>query len=139
MNQARPYAPDFDEAQSKSGRAAPAHDTQASPISPVVGASVRSRLVTPVLLLFLLGTLDVLLTLAGLARGGAELNPYARWLLHGGLAAFAVARFVTLAAVSLVIVWLAPAAQRTARACLASACLVFLLVDLFSLAQLVIP
>lgn len=98
---------------------------------------VRRRLAAPILLLVLLGTLDVLLTLAGLHRGGHELNPYARWLLDAGIPALLAARVATLLLASLAFLWLAPSAPRAARACLATACLVFLMVDLFSLLQLV--
>lgn len=139
MDQARLYAPDSDETQSNRGRAAPAHDTQASLDLLVVDDPVRSRLVAPVLLLFVLGTLDVPLTLDGLARGGVELNPIARSLLdHTGPEILMPARLALLALATYAITRLAPAAPRAARACLAAGCVVFGGVDLLSLTQLVI-
>lgn len=139
MNHARLSTRDFDETHTHSGRAAPAHDKQASPTLPVVDASVRSRLVAPVLLLFVLGTLDVPLTLDGLARGGVELNPLARSLLdHAGPAALMPARLALLGLATLAITRLAPAAPRAARACVLAGCAIFGAVDLLSLTQLVI-
>jgi hypothetical protein len=129
MTPARPR-PQLDEAHAnpQSGRAA-----HAQPDKKIV----RSRLVAPILLLFVLGTLDAFLTIMGLAHGGRELNPYARLLLARGTAALVATRLATLLAASITILLAAPKAPRTARACLHAALLVFLLVDAFSLLQLV--
>lgn len=140
MNQARLFAPDSAEAHTTSGRTAPARDDAAShTILPVASDSIRSRLVAPVLLLFTLGTLDVPLTLSGLAQGGIELNPIARRVIdHAGLDALMPFRLALLATATLALTRLAPAAPRAARICILSACAIFGAVDLLSLSQLVI-
>ncbi|MEA3200972.1 MAG: hypothetical protein QOE90_2400 [Thermoplasmata archaeon] len=125
------YTTDLDGAHTAqpSGPTAPATDPKA----------VRSRLVVPLLNLIFAGILDALLTLVGIAQGGRELNPSAVWLLSRGPVAFVGARVATLALVGAGLLYLAPSAPRTARACVVALVLFFALVDAFSLFQLVKP
>lgn len=97
----------------------------------------RASLVGPILSLFFMGTLDVLLTLIGFQHGGHEVNPYALLVMRGGFTAFVTARIATLAAASLAILWLAPAAPRVARVCTITLAVFFALVNAFSFFQLV--
>lgn len=126
-NTARPIGGDFCEAQQASGHAAPTHTSE----------FVRSRLALPIFLFTILGTLDVPLTLAGLAQGGHELNPIARALLAHGPATLAGARAVTILATAYALAALEPSAPRTARACAFALVTLFALVDTLSILQLV--
>lgn len=96
------------------------------------------RLATALLVLFTLGTLDAVLTLAGLARGGIELNPLARALLARGPVTFVATRVVSQFGAMAVFRWLAPAAPRAARACVLGACAFFAAIDACSAFQLVL-
>jgi len=123
-------------------RSTPQHDkahTISGPTAPTFRETVRSRLVAPLLLLLLLALLDALLTLEGVSHGGHEVNPVGRWLLAHGAAVFVLARLVSILAGAALLAYLAPAAPRTARACILAALLVFASVDVFSILQLVIP
>lgn len=125
MNARQPGENLFSEAQQSSGHAAPE-------------PSVHSSLSLPTFLFTFLGTLDVPLTLAGLAHGGHELNPLAQVLLAHGVAMFAGVRLVTLVVTSYLLVIFAPSAPRLARGCAMALVILFALVDLASLLQLVI-
>jgi len=120
MTNARPTGETFSEAQQSSGPAAPE-------------SSVHSSLSLPIFVFALLGTLDVPLTLAGLARGGVELV-----LLAHGNAALALVRVGTLLLVGVVLATFAPSAPRVARACAWLLVLIFALADTASILQLVI-
>jgi hypothetical protein len=79
----------------------------------------------------------LVLTLVGLAMGGREINPIARFLLAQGFLVFIGARILSCALMAAAFRTLAPVAPRVARGCVLSLVVLYATVDLFSILQLV--